>query len=101
MEAKDEKNIEDDDYVIGIRPEFLHIEDNGKLETEVYSAMPSGMETTVKLRVGEFLLTSVVFGGIDYKVNAKAKVNILGKEILLFDRHSQRLIASGELVLEN
>ncbi len=101
LEAKDEKNIEDDDYVIGIRPEFLHIEDNGKLETEVYSAMPSGMETTVKLRVGEFLLTSVVFGGIDYKVNAKAKVNILGKEILLFDRHSQKLIASGELVLEN
>ena len=101
LEAKDEKEIHEDDYVLAIRPEFLHIEDDGKLETEVYSAMPSGMETTVKLRVGEFLLTSVVFGGIDYKVNAKAKVNILGKEILLFDRRSQKLIASGQLILEN
>lgn len=101
LEAKDEKTILDDDYVIGIRPEFMHIEDDGKLETEVYSAMPSGMETTVKLRVGEFLLTSVVFGGIDYKVNAKAKVNVIGKEILMFDRQSQKLVASGELVIED
>lgn len=101
LESKDEKTILDDDYVIGIRPEFMHIEDDGKLETEVYSAMPSGMETTVKLRVGEFLLTSVVFGGIDYKVNAKAKVNVIGKEILMFDRQSQKLVASGELVIED
>lgn len=101
LESKDEKTILDDDYVIGIRPEFMHIEDEGKLETEVYSAMPSGMETTVKLRVGEFLLTSVVFGGIDYKVNAKAKVNVIGKEILMFDRQSQKLVASGELVIED
>lgn len=100
LESKDEKEITDEDYVIGIRPEFLHIEDDGKLETEVYSAMPSGMETTVKLRVGEFIITSVVFGGVDYKVNAKANVNIIGKEILLFDRKSQKLIASGVLYLD-
>ncbi len=100
LESKDEKEITDEDYVIGIRPEFLHIEDDGKLETEVYSAMPSGMETTVKLRVGEFIITSVVFGGVDYKVNAKANVNIIGKEILLFDRKSQKLIASGVLHLD-
>ena len=99
LDSKDEKEISNQDFVIGIRPEFLRIEDGGKLETEVYSAMPSGMETTVKLRVGEFLITSVVFGGVDYKVNAKAKVNVVGKEILLFDRKTQRLIASGELEL--
>jgi multiple sugar transport system ATP-binding protein len=99
MDSKDEKKIESDDFVIGIRPEFLRIEEDGKLETEVYSAMPSGMETTVKLRVGEFIITSVVFGGVDYKVNAKARVNIIGKEILLFDKKSQKFIASGELIL--
>jgi ABC-type sugar transport system ATPase subunit len=100
LDSKDEKEISDDDYVIGIRPEFLRIEDDGKLETEVYSAMPAGMETTVKLRVGEYLITSVVFGGVDYKVNAKAMVNVAGKEILLFDRKTQKLIASGELKLD-
>lgn len=100
IDSKDEKNLVDDDYVIGIRPEFMRIEEDGKLETDVYSAMPSGMETTVKLRVGEFIITSVVFGGVDYKVNAKANVNIIGREILLFDRKSQKLIAAGELKLE-
>lgn len=100
LEAKDDTDIQDDEFVLGIRPEFLHIEEEGKLHTEVYSAMPSGMETTVKLRVNEFILTSVVFGGVDYKVNAKANVKVLSKEILLFDRKSQKLIASGELVLE-
>ncbi len=100
LEAKDDTDISEDDFVLGIRPEFLHIEEDGKLHTEVYSAMPSGMETTVKLRVNEFLLTSVVFGGVDYKVNAKANVKILSKEILLFDRKSQKLISSGELILE-
>lgn len=100
IEEKDNKEIADDDYVIGIRPEFLRIDDDGKLETEVYSAMPSGMETTVKLRVGEYIVTSVVFGGVDYRVNAKANVNIVGKEIVLFDRKSQKLIAMGELKLD-
>lgn len=100
IDERDTKEIADDDFVIGIRPEFLRIDDDGKLDTEVYSAMPSGMETTVKLRVGEYIVTSVVFGGVDYKVNAKAKVNVVGKEIVLFDRKSQKLIALGELKLD-
>ncbi len=100
IDERDTKVIEEDDFVIGIRPEFLRIDDDGKLETEVYSAMPSGMETTVKLRVGEYIVTSVVFGGVDYKVNAKAMVNVVGKEIVLFDRKSQKLIALGELKLD-
>lgn len=101
VESKDIRDLEEDDYVIGIRPEFLRIENDGEIETQVYSAMPSGMETTVKLRIGEFIVTSVVFGGVDYKVNAKANINIIGKEILLFDRRSQRLICAGSLVPED
>jgi ABC-type sugar transport system ATPase subunit len=99
-DSKDEKVIMDDDYVIGIRPEFVKIEDDGDIESEIYSALPSGMETTVKLRLGKYLLTSVVFGGVDYKIGAKARISFVGRELLLFDRKSQKLVASGKVKLK-
>ncbi|MBO4678209.1 MAG: ABC transporter ATP-binding protein, partial [Lachnospiraceae bacterium] len=59
--------------------------------------MPTGMESTLKLRVGEYLLTSVVFGNRIYTINQKEKININGNDILLFDRKSGRLITAGRL----
>lgn len=97
LESKDEKCVFSDDFVVGIRPEFIRISDDGALDAEIYSALPSGMETTVKLRVGEYILTGVVFGGVDYKIGAKAKLSFAGREILLFDRRTKRLIAQGAL----
>ena len=97
LDSKDEKTIDPDDFVIGVRPEFIRISDDGALDSEIYSALPSGMETTVKLRVWEYILTGVVFGGVDYKIGAKAKLSFIGREILLFDRKSGKLIAQGSL----
>lgn len=99
-DSKDEKDITDDEYVIGIRPEFIRIDDDGKVEGEIYAALPAGMETTVKLRVGKYILTSVIFGGVDYKIGPKAHLNFVGKEIALFDRKSQKLIALGTLKID-
>ena len=96
-DSNDEKEISDDEYVIGIRPEFLRIDSEGKLESEIYNALPAGMETTVKLRIGKYILTSVIFGGVDYKIGAKAHIDIVGKEIALFDRKSQKLISLGRI----
>ena len=96
-DSSDEKEISDDEYVIGIRPEFLKIDSEGKLESEIYNALPAGMETTVKLRIGKYILTSVIFGGVDYKIGAKAHIDIVGKEIALFDRKSQKLISLGRV----
>ena len=91
--------IGDDDYVLAIRPEFLRVEDKGPIHASVYSAMPSGMETTVKFQIGNFLLTGVVFGGIDYKIDQAVNVDVFGKEILIFSRKSGHLIAQGSLKL--
>lgn len=97
LDSKEERNITDDDYVIAIRPEFIRVDDDGQIDSEVYAALPSGMETIVKLRIDEFILTSVIFGGVDYKVNSKAKLDFIGRGILLFDRKSGQLIAQGQL----
>lgn len=46
-----EKEIDDNDFVIGIRPEFIEINEKGKFEGIVYSSMPTGMETTLKIEL--------------------------------------------------
>ena len=89
--------ITDEDFVIGIRPEAIGISESGKVHSEIYGAMPTGMESTLKLRVGEYLLTSVVFGGVVYQIGQKADLDITGSDILLFDRKSGRLICAGRL----
>ena len=99
--SEDEHEAKENQYVLGIRPEFIKIGDKGPLATEIYSALPTGMETTVKLRIGEYILTGVVFGGIDYKIGAKAKLDVAGNEILLFDRKSGKLMASGTLEIQS
>ena len=90
--------ITEEDYVLGIRPEFIDLDpEKGSIDTTIYGAMPTGMESTLKLRVGEYLLTSVIFGGVIYRIGQEEKITIKGEDILLFDRKSGKLICSGRL----
>ncbi len=89
----------EEDYVLGIRPEAVKIDANGKLASTIYGAMPTGMESTLKLRIGEYLITGVVFGSDTYKIGSEAKVSVSGSDILLFDRISGKLICAGSLEL--
>ena len=85
------------DVVIGIRPEFVRVE-QGELTGHIYTALPSGMETTVKLDVGGEIVTSVVFGSVDYPVNAEVKFDIVGNGVVLFDSVSRNKLGMGSLV---
>lgn len=96
-ELEEEEVITYEDYVIGIRPEFIKISDQGCLTGEVYSSMPTGMETTVKIRIGNFLLLAVIFGGVLYEIGQEVKIDFDGKGILLFSRKNGDLIAQGTL----
>lgn len=98
IDRKDEKAPEIDDYVIGIRPEYFFIHEGNKgLNGEVYSAMPSGMETTIKINVDGYILTSVIFGSMNYQIGEKIEIGTKGNNILLFDKVSGELISSGTL----
>ncbi|MBQ3295430.1 MAG: ABC transporter ATP-binding protein [Erysipelotrichaceae bacterium] len=96
----DEIEYTDRDFVIGIRPEFVTIDASGKFEGEIYSSMPTGMETTVRVAIGNYLLTGVMFGGVVYKLGDKVKVDFKGKNAILFDRKSGKFIALGSLKAE-
>ena len=87
-----------DDVIVGIRPEFIHLEKEG-LQAKVYGTLPAGMETTVKLDVDGFILTSVKFGSVDYKLNSTMSYSIEGDGIILFDKESTKNIGKGTLAL--
>ncbi len=91
----EEAEITDQDYVLGIRPEFVEIVEGEGLEAEIYSAMPTGMETTVRVRVGNYLLTGVTFGGVTYEIGQKVQIRLKGDGIMLFDRGSGELVGTG------
>lgn len=88
------------DFILGIRPEFIKIHENGKLTGTIYSSMPTGMETTVKIKVGNLLLTGVVFLNITYKIGEKINFDIEGGRIMLFSGLNQRLISLGVMEKE-
>ena len=93
----DEKVLSDEDFVIGIRPEFVEIDPSGKLEGEIYSSMPTGMETTVRVAIDNYLLTGVMFGGVVYKLGEKVRINFKGNNAILFDRKSGKFISLGSI----
>ena len=95
----EEPVLTQEDLVLGIRPEFLSITGGGNVECEIYGAMPTGMESTVKVRIGDFLLTGVVFGSTLFAIGSKLPLEITGSSVMLFDRRSGRRIASGTLKL--
>ena len=89
--------LTNEDFVLGVRPEFIEIAPNGAIEGEIYGAMPTGMESTIKVRVGDFLLTGVVFGSTLFKIGEKIRFNISGDKVMLFDRKGGKCIALGSL----
>jgi len=96
---QEEPVLTNEDLVLGIRPEFIDIE-NGNVDGEIYGAMPTGMESTIKVRIGGFLLTGVVFGSTLFTIGEKVKLGFKGSEVALFDRKSGKRIACGRVELQ-
>ncbi len=97
---EEEAEITENDYVLGIRPEFMEIVKEGGIEGEIYSAMPTGMETTVRVKIGNYLLTGVTFGGVTYEIGEKVHIALQEGGIMLFDKGSGELIGTGSAELQ-
>ena len=99
FESSNAVRVGERDVVVGIRPEYVCIDGSGALEGTVYSTLPSGMETTVKLDVNGTSLTSVVFGDVDFPVDKKVRFTF-NKAAVLFDRESGDRITTGALIVD-
>lgn len=96
---KKEDFVFGDDFVIGIRPECIRLNKDGKgsIASTIYSAMPAGMETTIRTRFENYLLTGVIFGSEVFKLDSKVNVSFGSEDIMLFDRTSGRLLGLGSI----
>ena len=84
---------------LGIRPEYISIGEGGSSAAKIYAALPSGMETIVKIQLGELILTSVVFGAIDFKPNTDIRFDFTGDNCILFDRESGVNLGLGRVTV--
>ena len=91
------ETMTNEDLLLAVRPEFIDIKSGEGIEGEIYGVMPTGMETTVKIRVGEYLLTGMVFGSDIFSIGEKLKLSFKGMKLMLFDRKSGERIANGSL----
>ena len=91
----DPSGMTNEDLLIGIRPQFIDIKSGEGVDGEIYGVMPTGMETTVKIRVDDYLLTGVVFGSDIFTIGTKVKVRFDSDNVMLFDRKSGKRIALG------
>ncbi len=92
--------LEHEDVIVGIRPEFLPIREEGAIEGLAYSTLPAGMETTVKINLQGDILSAVQFGSIDYEVDQKIRFDIIGNGIILFDAETKQNICLGSVKIK-
>ena len=102
--TKENEILNAENVIVGIRPEAVQLaEDGSGIAAKVYSTLPSGMETILKLKLegknSELILTSVVFGDIDFEVDTKVCVSFNTKKMVLFDKTSTSLIDGGQITL--
>lgn len=99
---KDETIVFAEDFVLGIRPENIHISATkpNSIKTRIYSAMPAGMETTVRFLYNNFLLTGVIFGSEAFTIDSDAQIKFGSDHIMIFDRQSGKLLGLGSLEIK-
>ncbi len=90
----------EDEFLIGIRPEFIILDESGPMKGEVFSAMPTGMETTVRIRMGDYLLTSVIFGGVLFTLGQTVSFSFNPGTAMLFSKKNGQLITLGTLAIK-
>ena len=84
---------------IGIRPEHIELVKDGGIKAEIYSSLPGGMETIVKVKKEEDVLTLVEFGIVDYPVDTPVHLNITSDNIVVFDNETEKTIGIGSITL--
>lgn len=97
ISAEEEHDIPSNMYILGVRPEFIKVANNKGIEAEIYSSLPTGSETTVKLKINDYIITSVLYGDVTYTIGDKINIEFAGAGLLLFDRVSGKMISRGSL----
>ncbi|NLC55010.1 MAG: ABC transporter ATP-binding protein [Erysipelothrix sp.] len=90
---------ENQEVILGVRPEYIKISEKGSLVGKIYSTLPSGLETVVKVDFEGLILTVVVFGDVDFIVDEELRFDFTGDRCILFDKDTKEFITQGSLTV--
>src|SRR5699024_1995700 len=87
-------------YTLGVRPEQISSDTDKGIKGEVYSSLPSGLETVYRVNVENKIFTCVTFGGRDFEVGKPIKITFESEKHVLFDEANQRIMNGSLEVIE-
>ncbi len=82
---------------LGIRPEDIELTDSTHNKSTVYSTLPSGMETIVKVKLKDTMLSVVAFGRVDFPVDTEIGLAFNTPNYHVFCKQTGIKIATGDL----
>lgn len=90
------ESTDSDELVLGVRPEDVKIslkEMDRSMFAEVYVTEPLGMNTIVNLKLGKYLIKSLVEGDFYIELGKKVWVTFRDEKTYLFDKKTEKAIA--------
>jgi ABC-type sugar transport system ATPase subunit len=86
------------EVLVGIRPQYLHITpnlDDGGMAGEIYVSEYMGTDSIVEVKVGDHIL-KVLAQEHDYSIAQAVKIQVLKKDIMLFDVHTGKKLLNHQ-----
>jgi multiple sugar transport system ATP-binding protein len=80
-----------EEVLLGIRPEDVSIEPEGKFTGQVALVEPLGVETVVHVRSQDQTLLSLIPGLMNFNIGDEVKFNIIHDRLHCFDLHGNRV----------
>jgi multiple sugar transport system ATP-binding protein len=81
------------DVLLGIRPEDVRLDPQGKFNGQIVLREPLGVETILHIRLGEQTLLSLIPGMSDLQLGAEVRFNLSPDKLHWFDARGQRIAA--------
>lgn len=80
-----------DDFLVGIRPEDVKINPQGKFTGQVVLVEPLGVETILHVKSGEQTLLSLIPGTSDLRIGAEIRFDLSQEKLHWFGKDRQRI----------
>jgi multiple sugar transport system ATP-binding protein len=82
-------------FLLGIRPEDIRPDPNGRFTGKVILTEPLGVETILHVRSGELTLLSLVPGMASQRVGDEVRFDIVQEKLHYFGPEGKRIVAEG------
>jgi multiple sugar transport system ATP-binding protein len=87
-----ERDCLPDSFLLGVRPEDVRLDREGRFSGEITLTEPLGVETIVHIKAGEQSLLSLAPGATSLQVGDQARFDIIRERLHYFEPHGRRIM---------